>query len=307
MSALQWRDWSCTVRLVLADGRPATEAPDPATALRAEGLVRDLMSEVSECCSRFRADSDLSRVNAAAGRRVPVRRLTLDLVEVALDAARRTAGACDPTVGRSVLATGYDVDIEVLRAHGGTVDRLQCAAADWTAVRLDRELGLLGVPVRLGLDLGATAKAWTADEAAARVARSLGVPALAAIGGDVAVSAGGPAWPVLVSEEEGCPGEVVTLASGGLATSSTRGRRWATADGERHHLVDPPTGRPVEGAFRTASVLAESCVVANMFSTAALVWGADAPARLGPVAARLVDASGAVVRTAGWPRDEVAA
>ena len=307
MSVLQWRDWSCTVRVVLADGRSVTEAPEPALALRVERLLRDLMDDVALSASRFRTDSDLTRVNAAAGRRLPVRRLTLDLVEVALDAARRTGGACDPTVGRPVLAAGYSADIDVLRARGAIVDHAPCAPADWTAVRVDRELGLLGVPTGLALDLGATTKAWTADEGAARIARAIDAPALVALGGDVAVSGDGPAWPVQVSEHEGDPGPVVTLASGGIATSSTQGRRWATPDGERHHLIDPRTGSPTAGAFRTATVLASSCVEANTLSTAALVWGGDAPVRLEPHAARLIDVTGTVVTTTGWPEAVLAA
>lgn len=306
MSALQWRDWSCTVRVVLADGLPATESPGSTTAVRVERLVRDLMDDVARSANRFRSDSDLSRINAATGKLMPVRRLTLELVDVALGAARRTDGACDPTIGLPLLAAGYVVDIDTLRAHGAAVDHRPAAAPDWTMVKVDRELGRLGVPHGLALDLGATAKAWTADEAAARLARAVGMPTLVALGGDVATS-GGHVWPVLVSEHEGEPGEVVDLVGGGLATSSTRGRRWTTPDGERHHVIDPHTGAPTDGAVRTASVLAPSCVEANTFSTAALVWGTDAVARLEGRAARLVDATGAVVTTTGWPQGRVAA
>jgi thiamine biosynthesis lipoprotein len=307
MSALQWRDWSCTVRVVLADGRPATEAPDPATAARVEMLVRDLMGDVARSASRFRSDSDISKVNAAAGSLLPVRRLTLELVEVALAAARRTDGASDPTIGLPLLATGYDVDIDILRERGASVDGRTYAVADWTRVRVDRMLVRLGVPHGLALDLGATAKAWTADEAAARLARTVGAPVLVALGGDVATSGDDHAWPVLVSEHEGGPGDVVNLVRAAIATSSTRGRRWSTSDGERHHVIDPSTGAPTDGTVRTASVVASSCVEANTFSTAALVWGRDARARLEPRAARLVDESGLVVTTSGWPEGRVAA
>lgn len=307
MIARQWRDWSCTVRVVVADDRPAPgPAPGLATAT-AEALVRSLMDDVAGACSRFVADSDLSRVNAAAGRLVPVGRLTLQLVDVAIDAARRTSGACDPTVGRHLEAAGYDADIDLLRARGARVAPGRPArAADWTAVRVDPDLGLLGVPAGMALDLGATAKAWTADQAAALTARTLGLPVLVALGGDVAVGVAmggeGPAWPVLVSECEGEAGQVVTLAHGGLATSSTRSRRWRGPDGERHHVIDPETGRSAVSALRTATVAAASCLEANTLSTAALVWGADAPDRLAAHAARWVTADGHVATTARWPR-----
>jgi thiamine biosynthesis lipoprotein len=300
VSTLHWRDWSCSVRVVLADGRPWSPA-SPGV----ERLVRDLMNDVARSADRFVPTSDLSQVNRAAGRLVPVRPLTLDLVELALAAARDTGGACDPTVGRHLLAAGYDADIEVLRSvPAATRARPAHAAAprraDWRAVRVDRSLGLVGVPSGLALDLGATAKAWTADEAANRVERALGVPVLVAVGGDVAAR-GDAAWPVLVSEHESGPGEVVILRRGGLATSSTQGRRWPGPDGVHHHVIDPATGTPAAGPVRTASVLAGSCVTANALSTAALVWGAAATDRLRSRAARLVDTDDRVTRTAGWP------
>ncbi len=307
MSELQWRDWSCTVRVVLADGLPAGAPPRRPTAERAEWLVRGLMGDVALSVSRFRPDSDLSRVNDTAGRLVPVRRLTLDLVDVALAAARRTQGACDPTIGRQLLAAGYDDDIEILRVRGAAPTAGERGAADWAAVRVHRGLGLVGVPTGVALDLGATAKAWTADEAAARLTRTLGVPALVALGGDVSANGPGPAWPVLVSEHEGGTGAILGLTRGGIATSSTRGRRWATADGEAHHLIDPRSGLPVAGPYRTASVLAGTCVEANALSTAALVWGDEALGRLAPYPARLVDAADRVVTTDAWPGTEEAA
>lgn len=300
MTTLQWRDWSCTVRVVLADGRTWSPA-----AAGAERLVRDLMNEVARSADRFVPTSDLSRVNAAAGRLVPVRPMTLDLVELALAAARDTEGACDPTVGRHVLAAGYDADIDLLRAAPATPARPAAPTAtprraDWRAVRVDRSLGLLGLPDGLALDLGATAKAWTADEAAVRLERALGVPVLVALGGDVA-ACGDLDWPVLVSEHEGGPGEVVALRRGGVATSSTQARRWPGAHGAQHHVIDPGTGTPAAGRVRTASVLADTCVGANALTTAALVWGASAAERLRTRAARLVEADGSVTVTAGWP------
>ncbi|HRD64490.1 MAG TPA: FAD:protein FMN transferase, partial [Nocardioides sp.] len=187
MSALQWRDWSCTVRVVLDDGRSAEAPPALALARRAERIVGELMDDVARSASRFRGDSDLSRINAARGRLVPVRPRTIELVELALQAARQTGGACDPTLGRALVAAGYDADIDHVRARVGRAPQ-PSPGGDWTRVRVDRDLGRVGVPASLALDLGATAKAWTADEAAARIARKLDIPALVALGGDVAVS-----------------------------------------------------------------------------------------------------------------------
>jgi thiamine biosynthesis lipoprotein len=184
------------------------------------------------------------------------------------------------------------------------------ATADWRKVAVDRDLGRVGVARGLRLDLGATAKAWAADEAARRVAARHRLPALVEIGGDLAVAGSAEApWRITVAEMAGEPGEMVGLTHGGLATSSVLARRWRTTEGDAHHVIDPRTGRPSDGSVRSATVWAPSCVEANTFSTAALVWGDSAAARLevADAAARLVQRSGTVVRVGSWPGEERAA
>ncbi|WP_170286217.1 FAD:protein FMN transferase [Nocardioides rubriscoriae] len=316
MTTVSWRDWSCRVDVTLDDHRTGDD--DGALATAATATVRTLMAEVARAVSRFDPDSELERVNAAAGRLVPVGALAQLLVRGALDAAHASDGAVDPTVGAALLAAGYDADIAELRTRRPRPVGARPPRPDWRRVRVDTELGLVGVPVGCRLDLGATAKAWTADEAARRVATLTGRRTLVGIGGDLAVGhpgVGHPrtaptvAWDVPVSEREGGPAQVVGLSYGGLATSSTGARRWRTTTGPAHHVIDPATGRPVEGPWRSASVWAPSCVAANVWSTAALVWGASAPERLTGrgVAARLVDHDGHVRTLGAWPVAQVAA
>jgi thiamine biosynthesis lipoprotein len=314
MTTRTWRDWSCSVRVVVGHDE---DVPDQ-VADDAVAIVRALMADVAAAVSRFSQDSELERVNDAAPRLVPVGPLARTLVEVALEAARRTDGAVDPTVGAHLLALGYDDDFTAVRdrdvADAPTVPAVLAVpavpAGDWSRVVLDRDLGRLGVPRGLRLDLGATAKAWTADEAARRVSSRLGRPVLVEIGGDLAVAGLAPQpWRVHVAESEGAAGAAIGLTHGGLATSSTTVRRWRSAAGPAHHVVDPRTGRPTDGAVRTATVWAPSAVEANTFSTAALVWGDAAVARLtlAGVDARLVDRAGSVHRVGSWPEEVGAA
>ena len=299
MSTRTWRDWSCTVRVVTAD-RSLDGAAE---------IVGGLMADVERAVSRFRPDSELEGVNDLAPRIVPVGRLTLDLVETAVDAARRTDGAVDPTVGQHLAAWGYDADIAVVRELDAGAPQ-PGRRADWRRVVVDHDLGRVGVARGLRLDLGATAKAWTADEAARRVAARYRRPVLVEIGGDGAgARAAAEPGRGRGAAVAGGPGEVVGLTHGGLATSSTAARRWRTAAGPAHHVIDPRTGAPTDGAVRSATVWAPSCVEANTFSTAALVWGRSAAARLGlaGVAARLVDDAGVVRPVGPWPGQERAA
>ena len=291
-----WQDWSCGIRLAVTDD----VLLEPACRHLAE-----LMGEVEQAVSRFLPGSDVSRVNAAAGRLVPVSRRTVALVDVSLDAAASTNGLVDPTVGKQVIAAGYDADIVSVRDRFvPTRDGVRPRRADWQGVQVDHELSRVGIPRGLALDLGATAKAWTADVAAHAIAATFGTGVLVELGGDVAV-AGRTArpWQVLVSERRGEPGEQVGLGSGGLTTSSSAARRWRTDLGEAHHIVDPRTGLPADGPWRTVTVWARSAVEANTASTAAIVLGAEATAFLDELglAARLVGRDGRVETVGAWP------
>jgi thiamine biosynthesis lipoprotein len=99
------------------------------------------------------------------------------------------------------------------------------------------------------------------------------------------------------------PGETVSIASGGLATSSTTVRRWSRGGIPVHHIIDPRTGLPAREVWRTVSVCAATCVDANTASTAAIVLGEHAPAWLARqgLPARLVRRDGGTVRIGGWP------
>ncbi len=246
------RAWSCTVRLVVGDGRALAPAAADLTAL---------LDRIDRMASRFRADSALSAANANAGRPVPIPRLLGDLVKASLDAAAQTGGAVDPTVGLAMHRIGYDRDIAAIPADGPAI-AASPRRRSWQDVRLHREAGLLVVPPS---------------------------------------PRGG--WPVRVAEHENGPGQVVVLRHGGLATSTTTIRRWLRGERSVHHIVDPRTGTPADGPWRTASVYAPSALAANVASTAAIVLGERAVEWLTTrqLAARLVDVDGFVDTTPGWP------
>jgi thiamine biosynthesis lipoprotein len=296
-----WSDWSCRVRVTVDEAAALEDACDH---------VRRLMDDVADSIDRFRPDSELSAINAAAGRMIPVSRRTIALLYVALDAAASTGGAVDPTIGLHVQRAGYDTDIDAVRSAVRAVRPLDLQQADWTRVRVDHALSLAGIPAGVQLDLGATAKAWTADAAARDIAKALGTAVLVEIGGDLSIAGQRKeSWQIDVGERSGEPNQRVGLAHGGLATSTTTIRRWRTSEGEAHHIIDPRTGLPSTGPWRTATVWAATAVEANAASTAALVLGDEAVAYLNEAgfAARLVGEYGQVWTTPGWPTDVKAA
>ena len=164
------------------------------------------------------------------------------------------------------------------------------------------------VPSGVRLDLGATAEALAADRAAARIAMVTGSGVLVGLGGDVAVAGRPPVggWPIGIAVNSSGPldgGPIVALFEGGLASSSTVVRAWHRGKRQLHHIVDPATGDCASRHWRLVSVASASCVDANAASTAAIVWGDNAPPRLAAmgVPARLVRYDGVVVTVAGWP------
>ncbi len=278
----------------------------------ARGEVEATLAEVDRACSRFRADSELSQLNARAGRPVHVSRVLLEALELALAAASLTEGDVDPTVGRALELSGYDRDWRGLAPPRGEPSasgvRLH-ALIGWRAISLDRASATVRVPSGVKLDLGATAKAWAADRAAAAAAKVAGCGVLVSLGGDVALGGQAPAggWRIRVTDDHRsdaeAPGQTITISSGGIATSSTAVRQWSHDGHTMHHIIDPRTGSPARSRWRTVSVAAEDCAQANIATTAALVRSDNALdwlTRQG-LPARLVDLQGRVRTIGNWP------
>jgi thiamine biosynthesis lipoprotein len=296
----------------------ATVAVTEAGALSAAGRLLDIeLMDVELAASRFNRDSEISLVNRSAGSEVTLSRTLNALVDAALRIARITGGLVDPTVAAAVIGAGYDRDFSAMRRKH--TDLTIAATSNRPApgialVRHHPATRRLRMPAGVSLDLGATAKAWAADTAAARIHTALSCGVLVGIGGDVAVAGPAPAggWRVAVGEnhrtaEQG--GAVVTIVRGALATSSTAVRRWRTASGMQHHIIDPRTGSNPDPVWRTVSAVAGSAVDANAASTAAIVLGVPAIQWLDArqVPARLVGESGRIDYLGGWPTDAAAA
>lgn len=276
---------------------------DPSALAVAQRLVEDELDAVERAASRFRPDSEVSVLAEADGARVPVSPVFADLLEAALAAARITDGDVDPTVGSALVALGYSGDI----ADAGTTDTPPPGAmrpVDWTDVEFDGTS--VRVPVGTLLDLGATAKAVAADRCAQSVHRQTGSGALVNLGGDIATA--GPApdgyWTIGVQDTPEDPASVTALAPGAaLATSSTQRRRWRNGDDIVHHIIDPRTGTSATPVWRTVSVVAASCRIANTVSTASVIRGQRAPEWVGALGlpARFVDRDGTELTIGGWP------
>jgi thiamine biosynthesis lipoprotein len=246
--------------------------------------IRELFAGRDRIFSRFRAGSELNRVNAVQIAAVsPEFARTL---AVAFAAAVATDGLVDPTVGGAIEAAGYDRDFELLGPSS--------TPAAGAAVSGVRSLRVAGVyvqrPLGTTLDLNGVVKSLAADDSVRLLERGGFVSA----GGDVATQG-----ECVVSLPGGA---AVTLRSGGIATSGPTTRRWLRGGQWQHHLIDPRTGKPSTSRWSYVTVAAGDCVGADVAAKAAFLLDAHGPDWLDEraLAGRFVTANGAVVRNAAW-------
>lgn len=256
-------------------------AEDPALLEEASSLIASLEAQ----WSRFRADSELSRLNAAAGQPVSVDADTFALVEAAVEAWRLTGGRFDPTVLGALAAAGYDRSFELVERDSPGVAGRSPGVPGCAGIALQPHTGLVLLPPGVGLDLGGIAKGHTADRAVATLLAAGAAGALANLGGDVRVAGvgpGGAAWTVAI-DDPNAPGRdlgVLTLADGAVATSSRTRHCWKRGGRRFHHLIDPATGSPADRGVDAAVVVAGHALWAEVLAKAALIAGPDEGAAL---------------------------
>jgi FAD:protein FMN transferase len=244
------------------------DVPPSGAARAALARVRAEFERLERIFSRFRRDSELSRLNEAGS--IEAGADLRAVVGLALAARDRTGGRFDPTLHDALIAAGYDRTFDELDEQAEPLPAPDPGAAREVAVR-GRRIEL-GPGVRL--DLGGIVKGYAADRCA-RLLAPLG-PCLVNAGGDLAVAGArseGP-WPVAVDVPNGRL--TLALAEGGLATSGRDRRRWRQRGEERHHLIDPATCRPAQGGPLTVTVAAPSATDAEVAAKAIFLAGADA-------------------------------
>ena len=234
--------------------------------------------------SRFRATSDVSRLNCAGGAAVAVDGETLVLVATMLEAWRMTAGGYDPTLLEALVAHGY-----VSSRDDAMLDEQPPCQTEWydlgrtgagslADIALDPVGPTLCLPAGLCLDPGGIGKGLAADLVVRRLLAGGAVGALVAIGGDMAMAGQPPqpdGWPVAVEDPDRPEDTLVrvVVSGGGVATSSTRSRRWRHEGVEKHHQIDPITAAPSTTDLAAVTVIAPTGWEAEAHASAALSRG----------------------------------
>ncbi len=187
-------------------------------------------TEAEKTLSRFNRESELSRMNAFAGRPFKASPLLFEVVIASINAARATDGLFDPTILHDLLVAGYDRSFDELAGrHNDSQGLFTRHRYSWRDVRLDTRLLTIKMPEGCGLDLGGIGKGWTVDRACDGL-RAFPGYALDA-GGDIRVEgtrAGGSSWTIGVADPFKQEHDllVLELSQGAVCTSTTVRRRW---------------------------------------------------------------------------------
>lgn len=296
-----------TIELALA----AVDDRDPAGAWR---LAEELAGEWEQTFSRFRPDSELSRLNAAAGLPVAVSPRLYDAVAAAVEGNRLSGGLFDPTVLPALVALGYDRTFDDIdgcpepghpererRMAGHQAEGRARAVPGVGGIALHPAARTIRLPAGVALDLGGIAKGLYADALAALLGDWPG--GCVSAGGDLRVWGDGPSgegWLVGVEDPADRDHDIASIRvrEGGVATSGTNRRSWQRGRAEVHHLIDPRTGRSSDRSPWSVTVVGQSAGLAEVAATTLFLSGGAPDAltrfagRVGP--ALVVERDGSV-------------
>lgn len=244
------------------------------------GQVQSLFAEVEATLSRFRPESDLSKLNRSAGAPYQASPMLFNAVDLALRSARDSEGVFDPTILSALVGAGYDRTFEMLADRDArAAEPTAPSRFTWRDIRLDYARRQIYLPAGCGIDLGGIGKGWSVD-----LARLLLWPFehfVVDAGGDIYIAgtqADGQEWTVAVDDPRQPSSDlcVLRVRDRAVATSTVVRRHWLRGGRERHHLIDPRTGAPSVGDVLAATVVADSVARAESLAKVALILGKDA-------------------------------
>jgi thiamine biosynthesis lipoprotein len=271
LHSIDFKAMGCTFSVWLS-------SPDRTSAQLALNSAYAFVNAAEEVLSRFRPESELSRLNARSGVRTRVSPLLWEAISAAFDAAEATGGIYDPTVLNSLVRAGYDSSFNGLRTSAGVKSPIASVHCSWKDVNLDHETKAVTLPPGAGLDLGGIGKAWVADRAA-DILEKLG-PCLVDAGGDIATRGspeGNTGWLVGVMDPFRPDTDLVNLeiTGRGVATSGVDYRRWVKDGKEQHHIIDTRTGLPAHTDLVSVTVIGPDASQADAIALSLVVLGSQ--------------------------------
>jgi thiamine biosynthesis lipoprotein len=251
-------------------GRSRNDIDRETSAMRA----LDWFDRVERVCSRFDPESELSRLATRVGEPVRVSDILFETVRFAVAVAEETSGAFDPTIGRALVAAGFDTEHRTGRRVAGAPAH---DSGDYRDIRIDGHEKTLMLQRPLAIDLGGVAKGFAVDLAGRSLSDDGFENFVIDAGGDLYVAghnAKGEPWSIGIRHPRDANEIIETLSLSDMAVCTSGDyERVAPKDGDiTHHIVDPRTSRSASDVA-SATVIARSTMTADALSTAAFVLG----------------------------------
>lgn len=235
--------------------------------------------EWEQTLSRFRLDSELSRLNRTFDQPIPVSKAFWEVFQTAVWADEFSQGLVTPTVLDAMLEAGYDRSFDDMSQEqfSGMIPH-HVENHSLAMVVADPEHQTISLPKGVRLDFGGVAKGWAAHQVMERL-REFG-PCLMNAGGDIAISSprlDGSTWQVGVSDpfKAGSDFDILHVKGGGVASSGKDRRHWRCNGLLHHHIINPNTGQPVDTDVMRVTVVAPSVIEAEAAAKTAFILGVE--------------------------------
>lgn len=236
--------------------------------------------EWEQSLSRFRLDSELSRLNRTFDQPVAVSEAFWEVFQTALQADEFSEGLVTPTVLDAMLEAGYDRPFDDFSRDqfGSMTPHTLFGNHSLSMVVTDPEARTITLPKGVHLDFGGVAKGWAAHQTVERL-RGFG-PCLMNAGGDIAVSGprmDGSTWQIGVSDpfKAGSDFDTLYIKRGGVASSGKDRRHWKRNGLFQHHIINPNTGLPVDTDLLRVTVCAPTAMEAEAAAKTAFILGRE--------------------------------
>ena len=247
-----------------------------------ESRIHGVLADVDNKMSTYKPASELNRLNEAPpGQSVAVSPELVEVLALSRQVYKLTDGAFDPTVGPLVDLWGFGPGGQEEQIPDESLIGPLVAQVGFSAVRLDEAAGSVVKKRPRSLDLSAVAKGYAVDKVGALLA-DLGIDNyMVEVGGEMAVSGHndrGTPWQIAIEKPltlTRSVQQVVSVASGGIATSGDY-RNYFEQDGVRYsHTIDPRTGYPISHALASVTVISDNCALSDALATAFMVLGTE--------------------------------
>lgn len=248
----------------------------------AENVIRDAFQEIERLetvLSEWREDSDISKVNALAGKKsVKVSDDTLRVVDAGLDVSMWSRGAFD--LSWAALWGLYDFRPDSIKIPSAADIKPKLALIDYKNIRVSKKYKTVFLKKRgMAIGTGGIAKGYALDQAGA-ILRGGGVNDYMIFGGGQVQVHGrrdGRPWRVGIQHPRDPTTYFAALESTGASFSTSGDYEHAVFDGTGkrwHHIIDTKTGRPADKSLSVTIMTAEG-IYADALSTAAFILGPE--------------------------------